>query len=65
MYVPDNYDLFVAHDAEQARMLERLPVCDDCLEPIQDEYYYVFSGRKICQHCMEEHLDNCREYVEV
>ena len=38
--IPDNYDAWEAHDAAQAKELEKLPVCDSCDEPIQDGDYY-------------------------
>ena len=49
----DPYDDFLAHEAMAEKWLERLPVCDICGEPIQDEYYYIVGGDRICEHCME------------
>ena len=53
MYVPDNYDMFVEHEAQQAKSLEKLPICDECGEHIQDDYYYEFDGAKICDDCLK------------
>lgn len=53
MYVPDNYDMFEQHEAEQARQLKRLPLCDYCHEHITDTHYYEFDGKKVCPDCME------------
>ena len=39
-------------DAHQAEQLERLPVCADCEEPIQDERAYYINGEWICMNCM-------------
>ena len=62
MNVPDNYDMFLAHEWEMERRLARLPVCDCCGEPIQDEFFYEFDFKKICPSCLEL---NYRRIVEV
>ena len=43
------------HDAEQERILEQLPLCDECNEHIQGEGYYEINGRNICPDCMQDH----------
>ena len=60
MRIPDNYDIYEAHEAERERRLEELPKCDICGEPIQEEYYYLIKGDKICPDC----LDNYRKDVD-
>lgn len=50
----DNYDLWEAHDREQAEELEKLPVCDCCGERIQDEYYYEIDGEILCEECLKD-----------
>lgn len=51
-YIPDNADLFEAHDRAMEAELEKLPKCSECNEPIQGDYgYYVESGL-ICEHCL-------------
>ena len=40
-------------DAEQAQLLERLPKCDICDHPIQDDHYYQISGENYCPGCLE------------
>ena len=52
----DNYDCWVAHDAEQQRQLDRLPKCDICDEAVQDEYCFQIEGTIICVHCMNEYF---------
>ena len=37
MSIPDNYDLYRAHEVEQERALERCPICEYCKQPITDE----------------------------
>lgn len=41
--------------ADQDKELKKLPVCEDCGEYIQDEYYYEIGGRKMCLQCLEEY----------
>lgn len=53
MYRTDNpLADFAAWDAEQQRLLERLPVCADCGEYIQ-EHFYEINGKPICPDCLE------------
>lgn len=51
--IPDNHDAFRAHDDAQERRLEGLPICADCEEPIQEEYFYTFAGKNYCAACTE------------
>ena len=53
MKIPDNYDLWEQHEARQARELERLPICADCGEPIQDDHFYLINDDAICPNCLE------------
>lgn len=55
MKVPDNYDMWLAHDAEQDRWLQERPVCADCGEHIQDEFAYYINGEWICEECMDSY----------
>ena len=45
---------FRAWDREQSRMLERLPVCADCEEPIQSSHGYFIDDRWICPECLRD-----------
>lgn len=54
--LPDNYDLWSLHDAEQQKQLAKLPVCCMCGEPIQDEYYYLINDDILCQECLENNF---------
>lgn len=51
--VPDNYDAYKRHEAEQAREVKKLPVCDYCDEPITSDHLYDIDGTLICPDCME------------
>lgn len=55
---------FRAWDRDQSRMLERLPVCADCEEPIQYENYYTFDGLFYCPECVDNnHRKHTEEYI--
>lgn len=62
MYYTDNPVAdFHRYDAERQAEIERLPICSECDERIQDEYCFEINGEYICEHCMEE---NHRKAVE-
>ena len=44
---------FERYDAAQEAKLERLPVCEECGEPIQDDYAYYINDIWICESCMK------------
>ena len=44
---------FEWYDRQQAKQLERLPVCSSCDEPIQSEHCYEINGELICPECLE------------
>ena len=60
-YIPDNLDLYAAHEKEQQRRLEKLPVCEYCGETITDDHYYDLDGDIVCQECLDH---NFRKRVE-
>ena len=60
-YIPDYIDLHYQHEAEQERILDRLPSCDYCGEKITDEYYFDINGDVICEECLH---DNFRKAVD-
>ena len=41
------------YSADQDRQLARLPECDNCGYPIQDEHYYDVNGTILCRSCLE------------
>lgn len=43
---------FAAWDMEQEQGLSRLPVCDKCGDPIQDDFYWEINGEILCEGCM-------------
>ena len=65
MNVPDNYDLWEAHEREKERQLERLPVCEVCGNPIQDEYLYLINDEFVCTECLiRDFRKDASDYVE-
>lgn len=64
-YIPDNYDAFLRHEAEQERQLNQLPVCCGCNEHIQSKYAYEVDGELYCKECF---IDSFRvrteDYIE-
>jgi len=59
MAIPDNYDLFEAHQRQQERFLKRLPVCNRCGEKITSEYAYNVDGL-YCESCFEDYRREIR-----
>ena len=56
---------FARYDAEQQRELDRLPVCVECDEPIQDDVYFEINGECLCERCLiENHRKAVEDYVE-
>ncbi len=56
---------FASWDAEQTAELERLPVCADCGEPVQDDHYYLINDEVICPNCLESgYRKDIDEYIE-
>lgn len=65
MNVPDNYDLWQAHDMEQEERLNSLPKCKHCGEPIQQEKAVCIDGDYYCEDCEDEAWERLRkEYLE-
>lgn len=60
-YIPDNYDRFEKHDRELQAELDKLPVCDCCHEPIQQEKAIYYNDQWCCEECESEFWQNIRE----
>lgn len=41
------------YEADQEEQLDKLPKCDICGEPIQDDYYYNLNGDIFCKECLD------------
>lgn len=40
---------------EQERLLERMPICEDCEQHIADDRAYYINGVWICDRCMDSY----------
>lgn len=54
MIVPDNFDIWEAHDIEMERRRMRLPECACCGEHIQQEDAVCINGDWYCDSCLDE-----------
>lgn len=61
MQIPDNYDRWASHDAEQERQLQKLPICDKCKNPIQQEKAVYYNDQWICEECESDFWNDIRE----
>ena len=52
---------FARHEAEQQARLDKLPICAECGEPIQDDECYEIEGGYICEECLR---NNHRRWTE-
>lgn len=43
-------------EEEKERAIAKLPRCDYCNEPIQDDYCYDLDGEVICEDCLNRHF---------
>ena len=68
MYVPDNYDAFVAHEARKERehqeRLKKLPECGGCGKPIEDDECYEIGDVLFCEKCIEQNKVYTENYMK-
>ena len=64
MSIPDNSDLWAAHDIKQERRRMRRPVCEECGRHIQDETAFLIRGEWFCQECMDNFEELVEDYIE-
>lgn len=50
---------FARYDSEQQEQLEKLPVCCECGEPIQDEHCFEIDSGYVCPGCMDDNHKVC------
>lgn len=51
--IPDNYDVWLAHEEQKEQQLENLPVCVHCEQPIQQETAVCLDGLYYCDECLD------------
>lgn len=52
--VIDNFTLWEAHDREERERLDRLPLCECCNQPIQQEKAVYYNDQWFCEDCEDE-----------
>jgi formylmethanofuran dehydrogenase subunit E len=61
----DPLDDFAAYDAHVSAELAKLPRCEYCDEPIQDDYLCDIDGTICCMECFSENYIRATEnYIE-
>lgn len=56
---------FERYDREQQKELEKLPVCEYCGEPIQQEEAVYHNGQWCCEDCESDFWNDIRdEFLE-
>lgn len=55
MNLDGNLAFLDEHEREQDEALESLPKCDQCGEPIQDDYYFQINGERFCEDCLHKY----------
>jgi formylmethanofuran dehydrogenase subunit E len=63
IYVPDNYDAFCRHDAEEGEIHKRLPRCAECGEPIQEDTCYEIGSSLYCVSCVSDSKVYTEDYA--
>lgn len=63
MNIPDNHDIWAAHEQEKEQRLAERPVCDICDNHIQDEFFYEIDCENVCEECLNLHFR--REVEEI
>lgn len=48
---------FEMHEAYQAEILKKQPVCEVCGEPITDDYYYKIDDCVVCSDCLKDYCN--------
>ena len=57
-YSDDPIADFERWDREQQKLLDKLPKCYACEEPIQDDVCYCINGHKYCLECKDAAADD-------
>lgn len=57
-YSDDPIADFERWDRDQQKLLDKLPRCYACEEPIQDDVCYCFNGHKYCLDCKDAAADD-------
>ena len=62
-YTDDPVKDFERHDRAQEKLLEQLPICDDCGKRIGEDYYFDIDAEILCEDCViERYRRNTNDY---
>lgn len=59
----DPYEEFLRRESERYEAEKKMPHCDDCGEPIGDDYYYKIGGVIYCEKCLAEYRRPTEDYI--
>ena len=62
--IHDVYDLWEAQDIQKEQWRARLPQCECCGEPIQDEYIWEIEGSYYCEDCAKDQFRTENTFLE-
>lgn len=66
MYIPDNYDKWVEHDAKQEAELQKYPECCECGCHITDEKLVHINDEFMHMKCFkDEYVKDTADFIEV
>jgi formylmethanofuran dehydrogenase subunit E len=54
MFTDDPVRDFDRYDMEMAQREAKLPKCDKCGKPINDDFFYEIEGEILCEKCMHD-----------
>ena len=64
-YSDDPVADFERYDAEQEEEREKLPICYECKEEIDDDYVWDIEGTLYCDKCIEKlYKKPIEDYIE-
>ena len=52
----DNLDFYRDYEEQQAKELEKFPVCSVCGEYITDEFYFDIEDEIMCEDCLKDNF---------
>lgn len=63
-YTDDPIRDFYANEARLEKQLQRLPVCCECGEPIQEDWLYVINDEPVCEDCLQiNHQTHVEDFI--
>lgn len=63
-YTDDPLSDYARWETEQERRLAKLPVCEYCGEPVQDDHYFLINDEVLCRECLHsQYRKSIDEYI--